>query len=243
MAAEASQRAGYAAAAGAYEQAARLSAGRPEAARRRFSAGDAAWLAGDAPRAERLLEEAWADAGTDNLRGQILALRGHSEYGAGDSRRCADILMSAADLLSASDPRRAAEGLVRAAVARWWTNDAEGMTAVAAKVRELAVLDPRSLATAADYVEGMAATYRGEPEQGTPLLERAAAAMAVDSHNWQHIVQEQAALGWLGRTTEGRALGERKAARTSFHRRPRPAAGRAHNYRLRGPGRRPVARG
>ena len=57
----------------------------------------------------------------------------------------------------------------------------------------------------------MAATYRGEPEQGTALLERAAAAMAVDGHNWQHIVQEQAALGWLGRTTDGRALGERKA--------------------------------
>ena len=89
LAAEASQRAGYAAAAAACEQAARLSEGRPEAARRLFSAGDAAWLAGDSPRAERLLEEAWADAGTDNLRGQILAIRGHSEYGSGDARRSA----------------------------------------------------------------------------------------------------------------------------------------------------------
>ena len=87
LAAEASQRAGYAAASGACEQAARLSEGRPEAARRRFLAADAAWLAGDSPRAERLLQEAWADADTDDLRGQILALRGHSEYGAGDARR------------------------------------------------------------------------------------------------------------------------------------------------------------
>ena len=210
VAAEASQRAGYAAAAGAYEQAARLSKGRPEAARRRFLAGDAAWLAGDSPRAERLLEEAWADADSESLRGRILALRGHNEYCAGDSRQCADTLMSAADLLSASDPRRAAEGLVRAAVARWWSNDADGMTTVAAKLRELAVLDP-GLAPTADYVQGMAATYRGEPVQGTALLEHAAAAMAVDSHNWPHIVQEQAALGWLGRTTDGRALGERRA--------------------------------
>ena len=207
LAAEASQRAGYAAAAGACEQAARLSEGRPEAARRRYSAADAAWLAGDSPRAERLLAEAWADAGTDDLRGQILALRGHSEFGAGDARRSADTLMAAADLLSASDPRRAAETLIRAVVARWWTNDAEGMTAAAAKLRELALLDS-SLATAADYVGGIAATYRGEPEQGTALLEHAAAAMAVDSHNWPHIVQRQAALGWLGRTTEGRAVGE-----------------------------------
>ena len=208
--AEASQRSGYAAAAGACQLAARLSEERPEAARRLFLAGDAAWLAGDSPRAERLLEEAWPGAGTDTLRGQILALRGHSEFGAGDVRRSADILLSAADLLSASDPGRAAETLIRAAVARWWADDSEGMTAVAAKVRQLALLDP-SLVPTADYVEGMAATYRGEPEQGTPLLRRAAAAMAVDSHNWPHIVQEQAALGWLGRTTEGRALGERKA--------------------------------
>jgi DNA-binding CsgD family transcriptional regulator len=210
VAAEASQRAGYAAAAGACEQAARLSEGRPEAARRRFSAGDAAWLAGDLPRAERLLADAWADADTDHLRGQILALRGYSEYGAGDARRCADTLLSAADLLSASDPRRAAEGLIQAAAARWWASDSEGLTTVADKVRALAVLDP-GLAPTADYVEGMARTYRGEPEQGTAMLERAAAAMAVDSHNWPHILQEQAALGWLGRTTEGRAIGERRA--------------------------------
>jgi hypothetical protein len=118
--------------------------------------------------------------------------------------------VAAADLLSGSDLRRAAEGLIQAAVARWWGNDPEGMSAVAAKVQELAVADS-SLATAADYVRGMAATYRGEPELGTALLERAAAAMAVDNHNWPHIVQEQAALGWLGRTTEGRTLGERKA--------------------------------
>ncbi len=210
VAAEASQRSGYAAAAGACEQAARLSGGRLEAARRRFSAADAAWLAGDSPRAERLLEEAWADAGADNLRGQILALRGRTEYGAGDARRCADTVVAAADLLSASDPRRAAESLVRAATACWLSNNPESMTAVAAKLRELALLDS-SLATAADYAEGIAATFRGEPWEGTPLLERAAAAMAVDSHNWPYIVQEQAALGWLGRTTEGRALGERTA--------------------------------
>jgi DNA-binding CsgD family transcriptional regulator len=210
VAAEAAQRSGYAAAAGACEQAARLSEGRPEAARRRFSAGDAAWLAGDSPRAERLLEEASADAETDDLRGQILALRGHSEYGAGDAWRSAEMLTSAADLLRATDPRRAAETLLRAAVARWWANDPGGMTAVAAKVSELALMDS-SLATAADYVGGLAATYRGETEQGTALLERAAAAMAVDSHNWPHIVQKQAALGWLGRTTEGRALAEQRA--------------------------------
>ena len=124
-------------------------------------------------------------------------------------------------LRSHDEPLRA---LVRAAVARWKTNDPEGMTAVAAKLRELALLDS-SLATAADYVEGLAATYRGEPEQGTALLERAAAAMAVDSHNWPHIVQKQAALGWLGRTTEGHAVGERRGARTPLRRRPRHAAG------------------
>ena len=210
VAAEASQRAGYAAAASASEQAARLSEGRPEAARRRFMAGDAAWLAGDSLRAERLLGEAWADADSDGLRGQILMLRGHIEYGAGDSRRCGDLLMSAAGLLGAADPRRAAEALVRSAAARWWTNDANGLTAAATKVRELAALDP-SLTSTANYVSGMAATYRGEPEEGTELLERAVAEMAADNHNWAHVVLEQAALGWLGRTTEGRFLGVERA--------------------------------
>ncbi len=124
VAAEATQRAGYAVAASASEQAARLSEERPEAARRRFLAGDAAWLAGDSPRAERLLGEAWADADSDGLRGQILMLRGYIEYGAGDSRRCGDLLMSAADLLGTADPRRTAEVLVRSAASRWWTNDA-----------------------------------------------------------------------------------------------------------------------
>ncbi len=57
----------------------------------------------------------------------------------------------------------------------------------------------------------MAATYRGEPEEGTELLERAVADMAADNHNWAHVVLEQAALGWLGRTTEGRFLGVKRS--------------------------------
>ena len=211
VAAEASQRAGYAVAASASEQAARLSEGRPEAARRRFLAGDAAWLAGDSPRAERLLGEAWADADGDGLRGQILMLRGYIEYGAGDSRRCGDLLMSAAELLGTADPRRAAEALVRSAASRWWTNDAEGLTAAAAKVRELAALDP-SLTSTADYVSGMAATYRGEPEEGTAATRtRRRSDGRRQPQLAAHVVLEQAALGWLGRTTEGRFVGVKRA--------------------------------
>ena len=51
-------RSAYAAAASSFERAARLTAALPERARRLFAAAEAAWLAGHAERAERLLEEA-----------------------------------------------------------------------------------------------------------------------------------------------------------------------------------------
>ena len=122
VAADASRRAGFATAARAAEQAAGLSARPQDAARRRLTAADAAWLAGDAARAERLLDEALASTNQDDLRGRVLHLRGHTEYAAGHVRRAADLLAAAAALLERDAPDAAADALAHAALARWWNN-------------------------------------------------------------------------------------------------------------------------
>ena len=80
-----------------------------DAARRLLTAADAAWLAGDAARAERLLDEALVSTNQDDLRGRVLHLRGHTEYAAGHVRRAADLLAAAAALLERDAPDAAAD--------------------------------------------------------------------------------------------------------------------------------------
>jgi DNA-binding CsgD family transcriptional regulator len=212
VAADGSRRAGFAAAARAAEQAARLSAFPSDAARRRLTAADAAWLAGDPARSGRLLDEALADAGPDDLRGRVLGLRGHIEYAAGDAGHAADLFAAAAALLAGQDPDAAAEALAQAALARWWNSDPDGLTAAAAQLRALAA-GHRHLMPSADLFAGLAAMFTGRASEGAPLVERAVAAAPPNGQGAAgdpRSVQMLVGLGWLGRPGEGHEVGVRR---------------------------------
>jgi DNA-binding CsgD family transcriptional regulator len=212
VAAEESRRAGFAACAWAAEQAAGLSARSPDATRRKLTAADAAWLAGDADRAERLLDAALANADQDDLRGRVLHLRGQTEFAAGHTQRAAEMLTAAAVLLEHDAPDAAADALANAAFAHWWGTDPDGMSAAAAHLRALAAAHPH-LGSYADFFTGLAAMFRGHNRQGAALIQRVLAAeppAAPDDSDSPRSVQKLAGLGWLGRCSEGHELGIRR---------------------------------
>jgi DNA-binding CsgD family transcriptional regulator len=209
VAADASRRAGFATAARAAEQAATLSAYRQDAARRLLAAADAAWLAGDAGRAERLLDEALGGTSHDELRGRVLYLRGHTEYAVGRAERAAELFSAAATLLEPHDPGAAADALAQATIACWWHADPEGMTAAAGRLRALAAVHDQ-LASHADFYAGLAAMFTGQASEGAALIERALAAEQVrraGASQDPRSVQRLAGLGWLARGGEGHDLG------------------------------------
>ena len=212
VAADASRRAGFAAAARAAEQAAALSVSPQDAARRRLTAADAAWLAGDAGRAEQLLDTALASAGQDDVRGRVLHLRGHTEYAAGHVQRAADLLAAAAVLLEHDDPGAAADALAHAALACWWNADPDGMSTAAGQLRALAAAHPH-LGSPADFFAGLAAMFTGHNREGAALIQRALAAeppTGPGASDGPRSVQRLAGLGWLGRFGEGHDLGVRR---------------------------------
>lgn len=212
VAADSSRRAGFAAAARAAEQAAGLSARSQDAVRRRLEAADAAWLAGDTTRADRLLEEALPNAHQDNLRGRLLHLRGHTEYAAGHARRASDLLAAAAPLLGPHAPDAAADALANAVLARWWGADPDGMSVAAGHLRALAAAHPH-LGSYADFFTGLTAVFAGNNREGTALIERVLAAEPPDeaaASDSPRNVLRLAGLGWLGRCGEGHEFGLRR---------------------------------
>ena len=212
VAADASRRAGFAAAARAAEQAAGLSVRPRDAARRRLTAADAAWLAGDAARAEQLLDQALASTNQDDVRGRVLHLRGHTEYAAGHVRRAAELLIAAAALLKRDAPDAAADALAHAALARWWNADPDGMSAAAGQLRALAAAHPH-LGPSADFFAGLAAMFTGQNREGAALIQRVLTAEPPDgagASDGPRSVQRLAGLGWLGRFGEGHDLGVRR---------------------------------
>src|SRR5215207_1811297 len=118
VAAAAGARGGHAAAAAALEQAARLTPDPPGRAQRLRQAADAAWLAGDGPRALALLDEAAPlpagraeQAEAAHLRGRVLARRGPVPL-------AVRTLSDGAEAIAAEDPAKAAEMLAESAFAR-----------------------------------------------------------------------------------------------------------------------------
>ena len=100
----AGERGGFAAAAAAFEQAAGLSPEPARRAERLRRAADAAWLAGDGPRALALLDDAARhpvtvaeQSAAGHLRGRVLARRGPIPL-------AVSVLQEAADTIAAADP-------------------------------------------------------------------------------------------------------------------------------------------
>ena len=170
----ASRRAGYAAAAAAYERAARLSKSTEDRLRRLGAAADAAWLAGRTAHALALIEEAVSLTDDDGRRGVLLHLRGTIEHFGGNSISAAATLEHAAALLSESDPHLACLSLIEANGSLLAAGEVS--KAVALGERLLQIADPMQpeehLLTS--LARGSALLMDGRPEEGMPFLHGAA---------------------------------------------------------------------
>jgi DNA-binding CsgD family transcriptional regulator len=108
---DARHRGGVVAAARAFQEAARLSPGRAERARRTVAAADE-WLRdGDVARAGRLFDEALELSEDPSRKLQILAKQGYLVVQRGDAKAAHDRILEAADELEGKDPGTAAVAL------------------------------------------------------------------------------------------------------------------------------------
>ena len=171
----AGERGGHAAAAAAFEQAARLSPDPPRRAERLRRAADAAWLAGDGPRALALLDEAVPVPATAMERAEAAHLRGRVLARRGPVPLAISVLQEAAETIAAERPAKAAEMLAEAAYAALHGPSAvEQMDALARRAVELAPRDdPRSRCLAAIAL-GAALVIAGQTEASEWMAEAAA---------------------------------------------------------------------
>lgn len=173
--ARARDRSGYAVAAAAFEQGARLAPDEDRRCRLLVASAEAAWLSGLAERAAGLLAEARPLAAgprrlrIEYLRGQITARRGPVMAGHA-------ILAAAAEEAAHDDPDLAVIMLAEAVVACFYSGDARAMTRAAQRLRTLL---PGSASAQAQFLagiaEGMAQVFSGDAQQGIDAIRRAVA--------------------------------------------------------------------
>ncbi len=171
-AARAQDRSAYAVAASAFERAARLTPDDGDnRGRRLLSAADAAWLAGQAQPALRLLDEALECCADRRLRGDALYLRGRAAAQTGPVMQAHDILVQAASQVEAVDPAKAAMMLAEAADACVYAGQPRQMLAAATRAWELAGSCASEWETAfAGLALGTALIYNGQGVAGARLL-------------------------------------------------------------------------
>ncbi|MEV4461186.1 AAA family ATPase [Microbispora sp. NPDC049633] len=152
-------RTAYAAAAGLYEQAARLTphprsrAGRlGEAARLALSAGHPKQAADLVDQAERLVDDPESLA-------ELAPVRAAVEFEVGERRLAARVLVERS---APADPEQAAAMLRTSAGYGWFYGDRDAILAAAERLRELGLCDP--------MVAGMAALVQDDYARGLPLL-------------------------------------------------------------------------
>jgi DNA-binding CsgD family transcriptional regulator len=152
---DATGRGGHAAATAAFEHAARLTPDPAERARRLLRAADAAWLAGDAPRAVGLLDDAGPLPEAAHLRGRVLARHGPVP-------QAVAVLRDGAERIAARAPGEASTMLAEAAYATVYASVGDEMDVLAARAVELAPADdPRATCLAA-LALGAALALRGD---------------------------------------------------------------------------------
>lgn len=123
VASRAERRGGYAAAMTAYERAAALSAEAPQRAALTFAAARTAWECGRAAASRALLSTARAATTDPVLLSDIARLRGHIEVNIGSATDAHQIFIDAAHAVHDTDPLRALEIAVAAAIMRTYAVD------------------------------------------------------------------------------------------------------------------------
>jgi len=136
--ARAAGRGGHASASAAFQQAARLTPGAALRAERLRAASEAAWLAGEAPRALLLLDEAEPLAADPRARAAAAHLRGRVLARHGPIPAAVRVLRGAAAVVEEDDPARASEILAEATYAAIYGGVAEGLEAMARRAAALA---------------------------------------------------------------------------------------------------------
>ena len=167
-------RRGYAAAAVAYERAARLMRERAEAMPLVAAAAESAHLAGDGVRAQRLAEEVLDGAAGDAERASALFVLGQLEEYTGTFARARELFAEAAEAADAGgDGRLLLRVLVELAGTCYLLDDQEGNGQAAARaVARADEADPEQAMLAA-YLSGAAYVFAGQPEEGAPRVVRA----------------------------------------------------------------------
>jgi ATP/maltotriose-dependent transcriptional regulator MalT len=161
----AERRAGYAATASALERAAELTVGETLRRRRLVAAAGAAWTAGQAQRAERLLTV--AEAASPGPDAGITLLRGKMEAQLGRPGSAVTTLRSAAQDLADEHPDLAVEALTMALEAGAIAGDLTQAPALAAVASSLAGGRPFPLS---DLIAGIAHLVDGEPTRAVARL-------------------------------------------------------------------------
>jgi DNA-binding CsgD family transcriptional regulator len=206
------ERSAYAAAAAAFERAARLTAEPELRARRLFDSAQAAWGAGDADRAIAALDEARGIARAPALVLDVDELRGHIATRRGPVLRGREVLAAAAEKV---DGERSVAMLAEAALACFYAGSPREMDEL---VQRAQARLPANAAPRAEFLlaaaSGMAAVLGGDAAAGSDALHEAiAVAERAD------LFEDSRLLPWLvlppiflRETQSGRSLIERALA-------------------------------
>jgi DNA-binding NarL/FixJ family response regulator len=130
-------RGGHAAAAAAFDRAAKLTTAPELRAERLADAAAAAWLAGQPDRARALLDQAAPLACAATLRAQIEHLRGSIEGNCGTPSAAYAILVNGSELVTSVDPTRAAQMLSDAGLFAWAGGDLARLSEVSRRLAAL----------------------------------------------------------------------------------------------------------
>ncbi|MFC4911777.1 helix-turn-helix transcriptional regulator [Actinomadura gamaensis] len=189
------------------ERAGELTADHRVRAGRLAAAAGAAWTAGRTRRAERLLARSRALLPEGDTRAGLV--HGNLELRGGFTVAAADELLSAATDLADRDRARAVRAHLRAAEAAYLGGDHRRYLAVA---REAGALrrpdDPPSLRLMFDYLDGVAATFRGRHREAAGPLRRVLA-LTGRSSSPSALVWASVASLLLGEDARAVRLGER----------------------------------
>ncbi|MGW5261411.1 AAA family ATPase [Microbispora sp. NPDC004025] len=164
------------------ERAAELTGHGEAKAARMAAAAQHAWQAGQPQRARSLLSRVDTLAAGAEVRGRAELLRGSLELRAGKTDSACDTLLAAAERLLRTDREQAVRALVRAGEASYLAGDNRRFLTIARRAETLRRPDDAHLTRMAlEYLEGMAATFRGRHLEATTSLRRVATGVMAPS--------------------------------------------------------------
>ncbi len=206
-------RRGHAAAGGAFERAAELTADAELRARRRLEAGRDYQLAGWTERARSLLDQAASEAVDPLLRSDVDGQRGIVEMWAGDGREARQILTAAADRVEGADPTRAATLLVTAGLAAQMAGDVAPTLAIARRAKSIGTDLDAGLELAIGNLLLNSLVLAGETDEAHELLAHvlpAALAAEANGDDLQAAATVGHCLVWLEEHDAARQIFERQ---------------------------------